>query len=251
MLSRNCKYFDFTIFTIVKEDFSKNIQNLETQIKRLTNCPRGWNKHGRSCYKLNTQKSTWKTADQFCRRLSGKLAEIGTKDENDFIKNLINNNPGTARAWIGGEDTAEEGTWIWTFSEIPLSFKNWNKGEPNDRKGKEGCLEILGVLNGLWNDLPCSNSSVSVCEKDLYELKALLPGPEWSHGLNLYRKHLHAGIFICTLQVITHKLLRSLPCNNLNSQLWPASSKHRLLCQSKHLVTKWTKHITIISAQLN
>ncbi|XP_055999470.1 galactose-specific lectin nattectin-like [Ostrea edulis] len=151
----------------LKKDFSKNIQNLKTQINRLTNCPRGWSKHGTSCYKLNKRKSTWKTADQFCRGLSGKLAEIGTKSENDFIKNLIKNNSGTERAWLGGADTAEEGTWIWSFSEIPLSFKNWNKGEPNDDKGKEDCLEILGTQNGLWNDLPCSYSSASVCEKDL------------------------------------------------------------------------------------
>jgi hypothetical protein len=75
----------------------------------------------------------------------------------------------TDRAWLGGIDKAEEGTWIWSSSGSPLGYTNWNKGEPNDLKGKEDCMEILGdgAKNGLWNDMPCSQSLRSVCEKYL------------------------------------------------------------------------------------
>lgn len=62
---------------------------------------------------------------------------------------------------------AKEGTWIWSFSEIPLTFQNWDQGEPNNDNGNEDCLEILGTKYGRWNDNVCSNSIESVCEKDL------------------------------------------------------------------------------------
>ncbi|XP_056001556.1 ladderlectin-like [Ostrea edulis] len=142
---------------VVEEKFSQKIQNLETQIKRLTNCPQGWNKHDKSCYKLNKRKLTRTVANQFCRNLSARLAEIGTKSENDFINNIITNNSGTDRAWLGGVDMGKEGTWIWSFSEIPLTFQNWDQGESNDGDGNEDCLEILGTKYGRWNDNVCLN----------------------------------------------------------------------------------------------
>ncbi|XP_055999464.1 C-type lectin mannose-binding isoform-like [Ostrea edulis] len=149
----------------VNEEVSQKIQNLDTQIKRLTSCPQAWNKHGKSCYMLNKRKLTWTDADQFCRILSARLAEIGTKSENDFIYNIIKYD--TDRAWLGGVDTEKEGTWTWSFSQIPLTFQNWDQGEPNNDNRNEYCLEILGTKYGRWNDYPCSNLMASVCEKDL------------------------------------------------------------------------------------
>ncbi|XP_055999472.1 galactose-specific lectin nattectin-like isoform X2 [Ostrea edulis] len=151
----------------VNEQSSQRIQNLETQMKRLTNCPRGWNKHGKSCYMLNTRNLTWTAADKFCRNLSAKLAEIGMKSENDFIENILKNNSDTERAWLGGIRAANGVSWIWSFSEIPLSYKNWGKGEPNNAKGTEDCLEIEGTRNRRWNDTPCTFSAASLCEKEL------------------------------------------------------------------------------------
>ena len=33
--------------------------------------------------------------------------------------------------WIGGNDIATEGTWVWEDGEIWGGFTAWNQGEPN------------------------------------------------------------------------------------------------------------------------
>jgi hypothetical protein len=72
------------------------------------------------------------------------------------------------RAWLGGTDAVKEGTWVWSFSGLPLTYQNWNRGEPNANNSSENCLEILarGFYGG-WNDITCSYLWASVCEKHL------------------------------------------------------------------------------------
>ncbi|XP_061179254.1 galactose-specific lectin nattectin-like [Saccostrea echinata] len=150
----------------VKRENIQTFENLQTQINSFKNCPKGWVKHGNSCYMLNTQKLSWEQANVKCRGLSAKLVEIDTKPENVFITNTIRNEEANGRAWLGGTDKTQENIWIWNDSGLPLRFKNWSKGEPNDDKGNEDCMEIFSK-NGMWNDLRCSFSSMFVCEKDI------------------------------------------------------------------------------------
>ncbi|XP_061179292.1 galactose-specific lectin nattectin-like [Saccostrea echinata] len=150
----------------VKRENIQRFQNLQTQINNLKNCPKGWVKHSNSCYMLNTQKSTWEQANVKCHELSAKLVEISTKPENIFVSNTIKNEDANGRAWLGGTDKTEENTWVWNDSGLPLNFTNWYKGEPNDHKGNEDCMEIQSQ-NGMWNDMPCSFSLMFVCERDI------------------------------------------------------------------------------------
>ncbi|XP_062593084.1 hepatic lectin-like [Saccostrea cucullata] len=116
---------------------------------------------------LNTQKLSWEQANVKCRGLSARLVEIDTMPENVFVANILKNKEPSGRAWLGGTDKTQENTWIWNHSGLPLRFTNWNKGEPNDDKGNEDCMEIFS-LNGKWNDMKCLYSSMFVCEKDIY-----------------------------------------------------------------------------------
>jgi len=107
--------------------------------------------------------------------LSGYLASITTREENDFIDSKAGVN-----AWLGGTDSAAEGCWKWsggpddgkiftndggvdncdvdigyTVYELPNggSFGDgefgWNTNEPNN-SGQEHHLHIKS--NGTWND---------------------------------------------------------------------------------------------------
>ena len=55
------------------------------------------------------------------------------------------------RSWIGFNDEASEGTFVWSSGEA-VAFTNWNAGEPNNSGGLEDYAEMLGS-NSKWNDL--------------------------------------------------------------------------------------------------
>ena len=51
------------------------------------------------------------------------LAEIFTKDQNDFLKKLSKDSGGGGRNWIGGHDLVVEGQWFWATSEVQIISK--------------------------------------------------------------------------------------------------------------------------------
>ena len=77
-------------------------------------------------------------------------------------------------SWLGGTDSALEGTFSWSDGTA-WSFDNWKRGEPNAERshnahGGEDCVTIDGrnhSTNGQWNDLVCRKSWVRayVCKK--------------------------------------------------------------------------------------
>jgi len=109
--------------------------------------------------------------------LSGYLASVTSQAENDFIGSKV----GSAEAWLGGNDTAIEGTWVWADAPetdpfwiagtcaqslrgmCNLSgidhFSYWNDNEPN-QSGNEDALQILAGGSGQWNDLPSGGNTM-------------------------------------------------------------------------------------------
>ena len=72
--------------------------------------------------------------------------------------------------WLGGTDALNEGQWVWTGSQKPIGFTDWQDGEPNNVLPGEDCLELwynrfnkyewIDNLCGLGVYLP----AYSVCE---------------------------------------------------------------------------------------
>ena len=53
----------------------------------------------------------------------------------------------------------------WIFScllGVPLTYLNYQSGEPNNMFGAEHCLAITG--NNLWNDFKCEDNYYGVCK---------------------------------------------------------------------------------------
>lgn len=96
--------------------------------------------------------TTWTGAEALAQSIGGHLASIGSFEENDFIlKNFGNFNGQDRRLWIGFTDQDVEGDWQWSDG-TPVTYTNWNGGEPNNANGVEHYAEMLGS-NGAWNDL--------------------------------------------------------------------------------------------------
>ena len=54
----------------------------------------------------------------------------------------------------------------YTWSDYtPVSFVNWNDGEPNNYGDGEDCAVVIVGLGGVWNDDRCEKQAKAVCEK--------------------------------------------------------------------------------------
>src|SRR5690606_9970373 len=88
------------------------------------------------------------------------------QDENDcIVSSLVSLSFSSGVIWSGFNDEAQEGNFVW-YDQSPITYTNWNAGEPNDSGGNEDCTQIFP--NGLWNDLPCTSSNArSIIEVNL------------------------------------------------------------------------------------
>ena len=138
-------------------------------------------------YAITSSAMTFAEAKAAAAELGGYLTTINTLEENTFLTSRFYGTYGNA-IWIGANDIAEEGTWLWdngttsgddnltdTICNAPSgncqpsnatwadnSTRKWNSGEPNN-SGNEDCANITNS-NGFWNDLSCTRTLYGVIE---------------------------------------------------------------------------------------
>jgi hypothetical protein len=113
-----------------------------------------------NCYMVFRQPRSWGEALVFCESLGGHLAVVTGQAENDLLTPLV----GLVDAWMGGNDIAVEGDWVWITGE-PMIYENWRAGEPNDFGDGEDCMILEGARGGSWDDRPCTRLYDFVCER--------------------------------------------------------------------------------------
>ncbi len=105
--------------------------------------------NGSTYYLLNP--SNWDFAQAAAQNMGGNLATVRSMDENEFLRaNVLGFDGADRRGWIGLNDVAEEGNFVWVSGE-PVVFTNWDPGEPNNNPAPENYVEMFGS-NGRWND---------------------------------------------------------------------------------------------------
>jgi len=116
-------------------------------------------------------KANWYKAEQYCRFHGMHLASINSKEQQDDLENHIESfGMGHEHFWTSGTDQGEEGKFFWMSTGKPVTYENWNAGEPNNFRYENGeeehCLELWNRDGkGLrWNDTPCSFETFFVCE---------------------------------------------------------------------------------------
>ncbi len=102
-------------------------------------------------YAVFNEAYSWKEAKALCESMGGHLATITSKEENDFVKTLLDKN----FYYIGATDEQTEGTWKWVTGE-EFSYTNWETGQPDNAGGSENFLMMYS--DGIWNDLPLKYS---------------------------------------------------------------------------------------------
>jgi frataxin-like iron-binding protein CyaY len=100
-----------------------------------------------------TIPQTWANAQAIAQATGGTLATINNPEENTVIAQFLRDR-GISTAWIGFNDVAQEGNWVWESGE-PVTYTNWNSREPNN-SGNEDYAQIF-ASSGRWNDVSVRN----------------------------------------------------------------------------------------------
>jgi hypothetical protein len=109
--------------------------------------------NGHTYYLLSSD--TWTASQTAAVALGGNLATINDAAENAWVFGTFAGFGGVTNRflWIGLNDVALEGTFVWANGE-PLNFTNWVPGEPNNTGGNENFVAMypIAFLGGQWND---------------------------------------------------------------------------------------------------
>lgn len=100
---------------------------------------------------------SWTNSEAFAQTLGGHLATINDEAENQFIYDTFTSNGKVDRGlWIGLNDAAVEGTFVWAGGE-PVTFTKFKGGEPNNFGPGEDYIHIFNPSDNrapFWNDVP-------------------------------------------------------------------------------------------------
>ena len=66
--------------------------------------------------------------------------------------------------WLGLNDIAKEGSFVWDSTQQPPSFTDWEKREPNNQRNNEDCVMHMFKSGEEWNDATCTLEMRSICQ---------------------------------------------------------------------------------------
>jgi hypothetical protein len=121
--------------------------------------------------------ATWYDSQAEATALNGNLVTINDAEENQWVLDNFSSVQGVARElWIGLNDIATEGTFVWASGE-PVTYVNWNTGEPDNNGDEDGVhlYPIGSTAPGKWNDAGIALTSLDQPLHGVVELPAANP----------------------------------------------------------------------------
>lgn len=114
---------------------------------------------GNKVYVTSGYEGTFDDLKQRCLQAGAQLASPRNIAENNAVQQFVvlHNKP----VFLGINDIQTEGSFKYLNGD-PIIYSNWQQGEPNNDKGRENCVEVL--VNGKWNDRPCGERRLILCE---------------------------------------------------------------------------------------
>ncbi|KAL2081420.1 hypothetical protein ACEWY4_023273 [Coilia grayii] len=119
------------------------------------------------CYRFFRGPMKAPDAEYFCQRNfpQGHLASVTNSYIHQQMMNLMAQNGGYTRTWIGGLRYLDTGRFIW-LDGAHWDYADWLVGEPNNTAGVENCVELLS--DSKFNDMPCWDLRAYICSYPLW-----------------------------------------------------------------------------------
>jgi hypothetical protein len=111
---------------------------------------------------------TWNEARTYCTMRGYDLTIVNDAAEDAWIWSTNVTYNGAVDTWMGLEDMAVNGTYVWVdgttaWSGGAQTYVDWRNGVPEDLD-TEDCIEFDGPSGGQWADGVCSENLPFVCE---------------------------------------------------------------------------------------
>jgi hypothetical protein len=101
---------------------------------------------------LLLSEGTWSQGEAFAVSQGGHLATVNDAAEQSFLWSHFGPQRTDIGLWIGFNDQASEGNFVWTSGETP-GFTFWGPGEPNNLGNEDfASLDVRFNGGGGWND---------------------------------------------------------------------------------------------------
>ena len=98
-------------------------------------------------YRVYLEKTSWHSARDKCKALSGQLVIVPDAATWEFVKSLANG----PNLWLGATDEVTQGVWKWVDG-TPVEFNGaWEINQPDNLGGKQHYVAIN--RNKRWDDM--------------------------------------------------------------------------------------------------
>jgi hypothetical protein len=94
-----------------------------------------------------TPPMEWPDAEALAVQEGGHLATVRSQAEQDWLWKTF----GGADLWIGFNDLAVEGQWVWTSGES-VSYTNWALNQPDNQNSLQHTAKLWNSKGGQWDD---------------------------------------------------------------------------------------------------
>ncbi|XP_040588256.1 mannose-binding protein C isoform X1 [Mesocricetus auratus] len=111
---------------------------------------------GNKYFMSTGKKLSFYRAKAVCSQFQASVATPRNAEENKAVQKVARD-----IAYLGLTDERTENRFL-DLTGRSVQYTNWNGGEPNNADNGEDCVVLL--TNGKWNDVPCSDSFLVVCE---------------------------------------------------------------------------------------
>ena len=140
-------------------------------------------------YLVHVGGKSYAEALAYCKTKGGKLVEPKSAQANNDIIDLAKAIGIQANIiWIGINDISQEGDFRYASDGKPLTYTNWNPGQPDDSGNNEDCVLLWNKYEFKWNDAPCSLKRSFICGGGI---KSTILHPSLKSNINIVKNFLY------------------------------------------------------------
>ena len=120
------------------------------------------------CYSLHYEFLTWSEAQKFCNVNTGRLIEIYSETELNYLKKNFMNLPKNdvpSRIWLGAVSNGKKNIFKWDSTKDELTYDPaWAKGFPKLNSKVDSCASWLIQINYAWVNHDCEERMQFMCK---------------------------------------------------------------------------------------